>query len=230
MTTPTITAAYEDLASVIRWINERSKELNISGTQRELIAAACFDTVLEHQAAVGLLVQGQLYGSMHALLRAIAESFIRGTWFERCATDDEVVRFQRDEIDKGPRTLAREIEGSFGNATDTLSRMVAQQWGSLCSFAHTGFKQVSRRYTSALLKPNYPEFEVFLALRFAGSIGLLAAGELARLSKNEPLAAAILERISQFADDRSKIWIIYLRSQGIAPFAHKTAGGVEGVA
>lgn len=216
--TVTIKAAIDDLESVIRWIDEHSKELDIAGDARYLIAAACFDTVLEHQAAVALLAKSELYGSAHALLRVIAESFIRGMWFARCATDDEVATFQKDELEKGIRTLVREVEAALGNATDMLSQMIAQRWNSLCSFAHTGFKQVRRRYTGAMLKPNYPEFEVFQALRFAGSIGLLAASELAQLSKNEPLVRATFERMGQFADDRSRIWPIYLRSQGFDPF------------
>jgi hypothetical protein len=50
-----------------------------------------------------------------------------------------------------------------------------------------------------LLKPSYPEAEVIHGLNFAGAIGLLAAIELAVLSKNEPLARAMLERAKQFA-------------------------------
>jgi hypothetical protein len=70
---------------------------------------------------------------------------------------------------------------------------------TLCGFTHTGFQQVTRRYTGAMLKPNYPEAEVIQGLNFAGAIGLLAAIELAVLSKNEALARALLERAKLFA-------------------------------
>lgn len=194
----TIKATYEDLVSVIRWIDRHSKEIDIQGDVRNLTAAALFDIVLEHQASIALLVEGKLNGSALALMRVMAETLVRGMWISRCATEDEVTRFQNDEIKK-LTTLVQEIETVLGNATDTLSKLVRDQWGSLSSFTHSGIKQVTRRYSGPLLTPKYPDAEIIQALRFAGGIGLLAAIELAMLSKNEPLARATLERAKQFA-------------------------------
>jgi hypothetical protein len=194
----TIKTAYDELVSVILWIDEHSKEIDIDGDLRTLIAAACFDTVLEHQAAIAALVERQLLGSALALARVMAEAFIRGMWFARCATDEEATRFKNDEIKK-LTSLVEEIEAKLGSATDTLSKMVKSQWATLCSFTHTGYKQVTRRYTGPLLKPNYPDAEVIQVLNFAGAIGLLAALELAALSKNLPLGTAIMERARCFA-------------------------------
>jgi len=198
--TPAIRAAYSDLVSVILWIDEHSKEIDITGDARSLIAAGCFDMALEHQAAIALLVEKQHNGSALALMRVIAEAFIRGMWIARCATDEEVERFQKDnEPQKSLRTLVTEVETAVGNETDTLSNMVKKQWSTLCSFTHTGFRQIVRRYSGALLKPNYPDDEVTHALNFAASIGLLATIELAALSKNLPLGLATKERAEHFA-------------------------------
>jgi hypothetical protein len=197
--TPAIGKAYSELLSIIHWIDENGKVLDISGQPRSLIAAACFDAVLEHQAAIATLVERQLNGSALALMRVVAEAYIRGAWFARCATDDEVQRFQKDELEKGIRTLVRELEASLGNANDVLSRTIKNQWNTLCSFTHTGFKQVTRRYTGSILKPNYPEAEVIQALNFAGAVGILSLIELAALSKNLALGHAALERARQFA-------------------------------
>ena len=193
----TIKTAHDKLVSVIRWIDEHSKEVDIEGDARVQIAAACFDTVLEHQAAIAALVERQLIGSALALLRVMAEAFIRGMWFARCATDEQAASFKNDEIKK-LTSLVAEIEVNLGSATDTLSRMVKSQWAALCSFTHTGFKQVACRYSGALLTPNYPDQEVIQALNFAGAIGLLAALELATLSKNVTLATTITERARRY--------------------------------
>jgi hypothetical protein len=195
----TINSAYADLVAVILWIDERSKEVDIEGQPRFQIAAACFDAVLEHQAAIAVLVEQKLYGSAHAMLRVIAEAYIRGQWIARCATEPELERFQKDELKKTLRTIVREIETALGQSTGPLSTMVNNHWEALCSFAHTGFRQVTRRYSGALLSPSYSDADVIRALNFAGAVGLLAAIELAKLSKKETLAKAILQRAKEFA-------------------------------
>jgi hypothetical protein len=194
-----IDTAYNDLVAVILWIDERSHEVDIASDERSLIAGGCFDMVLEHQNAVARLVENQLYGSALAQLRLIADAHIRGMWFARCATEADAARFRETDYTKKLNDLIKDIETSLGNAPITLSKMVREQWGTLCGFTHTGYKQITRRYMGALLKPNYPEAEVIQGLNFAGAIGLLAGIELAVLSKNERGALAMLERARQFA-------------------------------
>jgi hypothetical protein len=75
-----ILGAREELASVIAWVDGNSKQLGFHGNLRNMTAAVCFDKVLEHQAALLVLVDHQLNGSALALLRVIAEGLIRGMW------------------------------------------------------------------------------------------------------------------------------------------------------
>jgi hypothetical protein len=193
--TPAVRKAHDELVSVIRWINERSEHMGFPGDPRNMIAGACFDLVLEHQAAIAVLVERELNGSAMSLMRVMAEAFIRGMWFHWCATDAELARFQRnDELDKRIRTLASEVEAALGNKQDAMSRVVRDVWGALCSYTHTGLKQVARRYTGAQLKSSYAEHEVVSTLFFARAIGLLAVMGLAGLSQNVQLAAAALQR------------------------------------
>jgi transcriptional regulator with XRE-family HTH domain len=60
-------------------------------------------------------------------------------------------------------------------------------------------RELARRYSGPLLKPAYTEADVIRALHFAGAVGLLAAVELAQLSKNDTLAKATLQRAREFA-------------------------------
>lgn len=195
-------AAYDDLVSIIRWIDERTKRLKIPGDDRSLIAAACFDTVLEHQAATALLVENELYGSAHALLRVLAEGFLRGMWIARCATDEEIQRFRKDMQTKSIRAVAEDIESALGDETDVLSTMIERDWSMLCSFTHTGYLQVTRRYTGEILKPSYTEKEVVQTVNFAGAVGLLAAAELATLGNQRQLLSEIEIRVDQYASQR----------------------------
>jgi|NGEPerStandDraft_6_1074524.scaffolds.fasta_scaffold41977_3 hypothetical protein len=187
-------SAYDELVAVILWIDEHSKEVNIPGEPRPMLAAGCFDMVLEHQAAIATLTKMELHGSAHALLRVMAEALFRGMYFARCAREDELSRYQRDEFRKSMEQIVRAIETELGDSNKVLSAIVESQWQALCSFTHTGYKQITRRYTGALLKPAYPEAEVIHALRFAGLIGLVAVMELAALSNNLGLGLSALER------------------------------------
>jgi hypothetical protein len=194
----TIEAAYANLVSVVQWINGRFNELNIADNDRARIAAGCFDMVLEYQASIALQVRHQMKGSALSILRLEAEAFLRGMWFARCATDDDVVRFRQTDLPKRLPDMVGDIEIALGGATDTLSKMVKSQWGPLSGFTHTGFKQIACRYKGNVLTPNFPDAEVIQGLNFAASIGLMAALELATLSNNDALGRATLERARQF--------------------------------
>jgi hypothetical protein len=92
-----VKAAYDRLVGVIQWIDDHSHSVDYPGEPRRLIAGGCLDMALEHQAAVALLMEKELYGSAHTLLRTTIESYVRGAWFWRCATDSEIERFHRSD-------------------------------------------------------------------------------------------------------------------------------------
>jgi len=114
-------------------------------TTADHLSAACFDTVLEDQAAIATLIERQLNGAALALMRAAAEGFIRGIWFARCATDPEVERFQKDQLNKGIRKLVNEVEAALGSNSDVLSRMVATQWDTRPYTTMDAIREISRK-------------------------------------------------------------------------------------
>jgi hypothetical protein len=92
----------------------------------------------------------------------------------------------------------------LGNVQDAMSHVIRSEWDLLCSFTHTGFKQVVRQYKGSLLKPSYPEHEVVLALRFAAAMGLLCVLGLAATCGNVPLMQATLARVNQFTREKTQ--------------------------
>lgn len=197
---PAVLNARNELATLIAWIGGHGGQLGFDGNLRNMTAAGCFDQVLEHQTALLVLVDHELNGSAMALMRVMAEGLIRGLWFHHCATDAELQRFKdKDELDKRIRTLSREVEAKLGDVQDAMSQVIRSEWDLLCSFTHTGFRQVVRRYTGALLKPSYTEQDVVLALRFAGAMGLLAMLGLAGISNNVQLMQTMLAHAKQFS-------------------------------
>jgi hypothetical protein len=197
-------AAYDELVAVIQWIDGNTHAADYPPEPRLQIAGACLDMAIEHQAAIALLMKSQLYGSAHTLLRAAIEAYVRGAWFWRCATEKEVKRFQmRDEL-KEYGKLITEVERELGSGAGVLSRMKGRHGKALCSFAHTGFHQVTRRYAEGQLTPNYAEGDLIKAAGFAAGTGLLAAAELAALSNNRAAELAVLERMKQYVTSRRR--------------------------
>jgi hypothetical protein len=202
----TISAAYDELVSVILWIDAHGHSVDYPPEPGPQIAGACLDVAIEHQASIAVLVERRHYGSAHTLLRSAIEAYVRGAWFWRCATNEEIKHFQSaDQIKKGFGTLVDELEVKLGGGATALSRMKGLHWKALCSFAHTGFHQVTRRYTEGQLKPNYPAEDLIKALTFASAAGLLAAAELAALSNNPAAEAAVLARMKQYVAARPKV-------------------------
>jgi hypothetical protein len=92
--------AISDIKDVVAWINATTSGIEIPSDKRSQIASACFDVAIEHQAAIALLADSGLYGSMLALFRVCKEAQVRGLWLYFCASEHEISRFEKGKIDK----------------------------------------------------------------------------------------------------------------------------------
>ena len=57
-----------------------------------------------------MLVTNRLYGSAFVLIRSVFESYIRGVWLYRCASDTEIEAFKTDKLKKNFEELVQDIE------------------------------------------------------------------------------------------------------------------------
>ncbi|MDG4476515.1 DUF6988 family protein [Thiovibrio frasassiensis] len=194
-----IDAQFRSLRDLIRWIDENTKGIEISGGHREQIASACFDVAIEHQAAIAILCDSKLFGSMHALMRVLIESLVRGLWLLHCATDAELERFEKRGIEKHFGDMTEEIEAAIGAYQPTLSQMKKNAWGPLNDFTHTGYIQVTRRHGNGALGSNYPVADVIKCLNASGAYGLIASAQLAAMAKNNDLVQAHLIKMQEYA-------------------------------
>ena len=190
---------HEELVQVIAWIDQYTSGLSFPTDDRTMLALGCFDVAIEHQAAIALLAGASLHGSAFALLRVLAESLIRGLWLLSCATKGELEKFKRGKLDKTFATLINEFETKIGTPAGVLTNFKETAWDALNGFTHTGFHQVSRRYSPGRVEGNYPEQEVTKALGVAGALGLIAAGQLIGMSGQKQLIPLFYERMKKYA-------------------------------
>lgn len=188
--------SYLFLIDQISWIDTHFTDIELPADERSLLAIGCLDITIEHQAAVALLHNGRLYGSMFALLRAPYESLVRGLWLLRCADDQDLLKFKNGRLDLKQKELVERIEKMLQLKGSALSIILDKAWKAMNGFTHTGFVQVSRRHTEGEVRANYPETEIVQALNLTRVFGLVAAGVLAELSGRQDLVQAAVYRMS----------------------------------
>jgi len=194
-----IEAQLISLRDLIRWIDENTSGIEISGGRKQQIAAACFDIAIEHQAAIALLCESHFFGSMHAMMRVLVESVTRGLWILHCANEAELDRFEKHGIEKHFGDMTAEIESAVGAEQPTLSQMKANAWDALNDFTHTGYIQVTRRHGNGTLGPNYPEGDIVKCIHAAGAYGLIASTQLSAMAQQDALTEAHLRKMEEFS-------------------------------
>ncbi len=199
----TATLEHTALVELISWIDINTSNLTLPADERSLIAVGCFDTTLEHQAAIAILHASELPGSMLALLRVLSESLIRGLWLLHCATDNELQKFKKGKIGKSFNQLVLDFEEKIGTPGGVLSGFKESAWVAMNGFTHTGFIQVSRRHASGRVEANYPEHELAQALDAAGALGMVAAGQIIAMSNRKELLPLFSERMTLYGAQRT---------------------------
>jgi hypothetical protein len=94
------------------WIRSTPNNLEIEFQHRTFMAYACLDLTCEHREAIIMLVTHKLYGPAFALIRSVFESYIRGVWLHRCASDTEIEAFKKDKLDRKFEDLIQDNEAS----------------------------------------------------------------------------------------------------------------------
>jgi hypothetical protein len=191
-----IEAALASSADLSKWLDDSIEGLEIPSGDREAMAGALFDQVHEHHKAVQVLLKSSCVGSAFSLLRPTLETFVRGVWLLRCASEEEVTNFTGDKIvAKSFGDLINEIEARPGYDVGVLSRVKKAGWNAMCSYAHGGYLQAVRRIIPGQIKPNYSNDEILEVINSASAIALLAASEMFSMADRLDLVNEVLERM-----------------------------------
>ena len=183
------------------WIDSKLEGLSTPSDIRSLLSSCCMDIVFEHHRAIGLLVANGLVGSAFALVRVVFEAYIRGLWIDRCATEEQLGRFEKDRLNIIFGEMINAVEQTDGFDAQILSQAKKSWWSPMNSFTHSGFAAVSRRVVENEICAKYEDSEVCEALNFVDAIATLALGYVAQLANNQILAEAVLRKLDDPAAD-----------------------------
>jgi hypothetical protein len=185
---------YAEQRDLAAWVDARFR-IAFPTDRRSRIALGCFDLTIEHHAAICTLCDGQLFGSMFALLRVAFEAYVRGTYLRYCASEEDLDQFERDRFDSKFWDLIANLEETVGVKPHPLRGLKNNSWRFMNSFIHTGFQHIIRRHGNGRTgSVNCSDDEVVQTLKLAGLLILLSAAELASLADNEPQRQEVLAK------------------------------------
>jgi hypothetical protein len=192
------------ISTSAKWLNECNARLNgvaIDASVRNRVSAGLLHLSIEHHGAIQLLISNKPYphyGSACALLRPQFEGFVRGIWFQHCASERELNNFinhcEPPKIDQ----LILAIETVPGYEEGLLKATKQNVWRVMCGYTHGGFMQVGSRNAATEIVSNYSEEQLVELLSAACSITLLAAIAFTNLLNNQAMANEILSEYHQF--------------------------------
>ncbi|WP_242674590.1 DUF6988 family protein, partial [Marinobacter halodurans] len=138
--------------------------------------------------AIVQLVNLRLTGSAFALARCVFESYIRGAWLYLCASENELEKYQKDTLRmKGMGLLIEDLERNDDFQSGILSRAKSATWKDLNGFTHSGYQQLSRRFTDNIQSPQYDDREIVLMIKHATALAFLSVHMVAQVAGNSEL-------------------------------------------
>jgi len=188
-------------------INQSAKWVNTSGDlvdgipidsdNRTRIAAALFHLSMEHHGSIHLLITKKHYGSSFALLRPQFEAFVRGAWFQNCASIEQLNEYINNNEPPKINKLINEVESTPNYIENTLKEMKKNAWSSLCGYTHGGFSQVINRTTPTEVSNDYSDESIINLINQSSSITLLSLAAIASLIDNEQFANNALKEYDE---------------------------------
>jgi hypothetical protein len=116
---------------------------------------AYLDVTLEHHEAICRLMGLKLFGSACALGRPVVDALFRALWVNGCATDEQVDAVaERDDFD-WPKDMMAQVDERYSAQDRFFSTIKKGCWGALCSYAHSGLRQLAKRFSGRRVGPRY---------------------------------------------------------------------------
>jgi len=162
-------------------------------TKERRASVALFHLALEHQSAIHLLVHNHVWGSALVLLRPQFEAYVRGLWFEHCATEKQVDSFLGGKEPPRIGELIEAIEQVEPFEEQKLSAVKKSLWGKLNDYTHGGSIQVISRNRKDEISSNYNPEHMCGVLQSAATIAYSAGLEIAKVANDEGLATKLME-------------------------------------
>ena len=165
--------------------------ISFETSNRSRIAVSLLHLCVEHQTGIHTLVDHGVLGSAFGLVRPQFETYVRGVWFHRCASEREISKFLAGEEPPRTAALVQAIEAVSGFSEGILEGMKRGIWRNLNDFTHGGTIQVKARNSADEVGSNWKHEHCAGLLDAAASFSLVAATEMAAVMQNVRLGTEL---------------------------------------
>jgi len=177
------------------WLHLVTNAAELTVVRREALALAIFQQSLDVNDGIIILLESNMPGPAWALARPLFESYVRGLWLLKYASDNEI-----DKFIKGKCPLFPELIRAIGDAPETGGTWIkvnAENLTDLHDLTHGGSEHYRRRAAAGEIRPNYPDEELSNLVTFGVELRIRVGVELLTLMNNEPA----MERLNAIASE-----------------------------
>ena len=162
------------------WLHEKTNNKKRTGGVRERTGESLLQHSLDLHDAILVLLAAGLPGPAMTLARPLFESYVRGFWLLRFASDKEIAKFNNGA---GPKfsNLLKAIGNDKESGSAWIHANKKVNWTAFNDLTHGGSEHVRRRSTEELVEPNYPEQELEALVRFGTEVRLRVGSDLFNL-------------------------------------------------
>jgi hypothetical protein len=179
-----------------KWLNGCNSLINeqsFAANTRSRVAVALLHLSIEHHGSMHQLVNYKRYGSAFTLLRPQFEAYVRGVWFQRCATEQQLNKFIKKDKLPEIKVLLKNIEKVPGYEEGMLSTVKNHVWNKGCGYTHGGYVQVAYRDTANEITNDYEEEHIIGLISTACTITFLSSVAFSILVNSEEMANKLIE-------------------------------------
>ncbi len=175
------------------WLHEKTNNKKRTGGLRERTGESILQHSLDLSDAILVLIEACLPGPAMTLARPLFESYVRGFWLLRFASDQEIAKFNSGA---GPKFthLLKAIGNDMESGAAWIHANEKTNWIAFNDLTHGGSEHVRRRSTQELVEPNYPEAELESLVRFGIEIRLRVGSDFLSLMGDDITKKQLTEK------------------------------------
>ncbi len=185
---------------LVEWLQENAYDSFLPNWPedpfRTRFAVTHFFIALQHHKSIVLLITHGCYGSAFALVRILAEAYVRGLWVSNHASPTDIENIVKEgKLKKKVGVMLNDIANNNENDKELLSVVKNQMWSEISNDVHTGTEQVLRHNTDKAIKPNFTDKDIIEKLHFVNTFGLFTGFQMNSASGVTNHAGQILEKM-----------------------------------
>lgn len=181
----------QETRSILAEIDANLEGIEFIADDRNDFSLPLFDISIDHAKSIIILCENGIFSSAYALARPMFECYVRASWLQNCATEEQIAKIKEKDI--FPLNLGQMIEAieTPEDMPKALSNMKNLLIKNLHSYTHGGVQLTARRYSGTDLVHKPDKDEVDGLLRMLSLIAFLSFVAIIAITKTEGKEAEI---------------------------------------